>query len=1424
MKIMRLRIRPSDTLSSISPDSDNTSAIDTCIVVSSIPPETTLRDLLDTSCPQFSFPDTLYIDHHPCTLNDKLADLPLYDGSLVHTQPLPPTTRFHDWIISVSGGINAGATWDISEGQTLSFGRSDQADIHADSPLTSWFHGAVRVVDTKAYVYDNNSSNGTFLNGEKVTATGIEIPAGGATIVAGGLVLRIDKGLGETPAALTGIPKDGTITFNRPPRPGLPPIPDSLKPPSKSSVSDKVKFSWIAFVAPLVMAGTIVALTHNPRFALMALLSPVMAVGTWVENKRRAKKEKKESDGDYKEKLEEFISEITDARNRMRQRLDRMSIHPALAFLRASIPTTGLWSRKPDHPDALTLTIGTGNHKWDIPLQGDHSNLEKEVRSLTSDSYIIDAPLQIDLSEGQIVGVVGDRHTALGVIRSLIVQIATGMGPSNMTIGVFAEPNKREEWSWTGWLPHTLIHSSPNQSRYINYDYETSRGMLEQIRSSIDSFPTSYFLLVLDHLALLEGRNAPARDLAGHPHHARQQYGNRPLTRVPAIIYAPTTEQLPSSCTWIIHAQEDNLRLENPQELTTIDHIIPTGISRTQTENTAAALARFSDPEISTGNTSLPNLVSLLELLGISGKPTVDDILKLWDTPHTYSTPIGMSAQGVYSLDIVHDGPHGLVGGTTGSGKSEYLRSLIAGLAARCTPEELTFILVDFKGGAAFASLNRLPHTIGTLSNLDPQLALRAVKTLEAELRYRQQLFASAGEDIDTIDAYNKTKPERPLPRLLFVVDEFAQLATDYPDTLASLVKIAALGRTLGIHMILATQRPSGVVNQDILTNTNTRVALRVQSKEDSSSIIGTPHASAITTAQKGRAYIRLGETDITPIQTALITGNTTSKTTTALAAAPTTPDAPRPSFKAPRNLEATQTDLDYLIEAILEANEQKNYLPPRPVWPEELPTTLPLSQIETSTPTELHLGLSDDPEHQRQIPATWQLTRGNLLLIGIPGSGTSTALNTIALQAANAYTPEELDIITLDFLEGKLAPLSQLPHTSLYASKSRGGREIQTRTLRLLTKEVNKRLESPEESHRTLLILVDGLITMNDDLSSGNSHDQQALSQFYRIWSEGNAVKMYCAASTTRTRSIPSHILDITPQKWAFRFTDASDYSALGQLKRQDKPSDFAGRCVIATTALQTHIATPENGIGDAIATICQAHPDATAKKPFTTSLPERFAVSSLTETTTIGEDDWTIPIAIQEADLSTASIETWTGEHIFVSGPSRSGKSTTLLALAHKLSTDMAAQGKTLHTYAIAGKRSPLSKNTWDYSTADSRDCSTIISLVKANPTDLHVIFVDDGEAFDDSDMTPLVTSLTSANVRIVVAVRNDEARRISRWYAPIRKTRCGILLMPKAMADEETLYVSLPTRLPVPLVPGRGFICSSGQASLAQIASSH
>src|SRR5699024_2922944 len=240
-------------------------------------------------------------------------------------------------------------------------------------------------------------------------------------------------------------------------------------------------------------------------------------------------------------------------------------------------------------------------------------------------------------------------------------------------------------------------------------------------------------MLVVDTEVLTEGRDSPARYQLGYCLGQRAARRLRPVERqaqVSGIGIISTTDELPAACTAVVHVGQDASAYEHhPAELLAVDDVILAGVSLEAAAQCARRLSQFEDPELGVPGASLPSLIRLPELLDVD-ELNAETIQDLWQSPGM-STPVGVSEKGPLSLDIVKDGPHGLVGGTTGSGKSEFLRSFIAGLAARNSPEMLSFILIDFKGGAAFKAAERLPHTIGTISNLDEQLADRALRALE---------------------------------------------------------------------------------------------------------------------------------------------------------------------------------------------------------------------------------------------------------------------------------------------------------------------------------------------------------------------------------------------------------------------------------------------------------------------------------------------------------------------------------------------------------------------------------------------------------------------------------------------------------------------------------------------------------------------
>ncbi|WP_232481542.1 FtsK/SpoIIIE domain-containing protein [Arthrobacter sp. YN] len=843
-------------------------------------PATTLSDLVETAGgPRVAPEEPVFVNETEVRGATPLSELILLEGSRISRAPWPAPHRVRGWSLTLAGGQRTGGVVDVPEGRDMLIGRSPHADLSLPTESASWDHFRLRREEEGLRVVDGGSTNGTLVNGEPVGEDGVLVTQT-ATITAGGTVLLLRPALDETPAPAPGslhnLTPAATAPFNRPPRPGRAPAGDPLVPPSRKDVPPANKFSYITVLAPLVMAVAMVMILRDMRFAMFAMLSPVMAVGMWFEQKRRHARGLKEEAERFDGALKEFEQQIRTAAEVETARRHKMVPDPATVVRRPALPATSLWQRRADSDDFLVLHAGTGDVPWKPEVdRAAGSRPDEKVKETLTAARLLAAPVLVDLTDAGVVGIVGSREGAMALARSLVAQAAVHVGPADLTIGVFCDAGRADEWEWASWLPHTRQTGSSTGDRWMSAHRETSLAMLRMLKDSVEELPTPALMVVLDSDVLTEGRDAPARALLGMGRSVPGGHINpqqRP-PRVAGIVIATSEEQLPASCTTIIRVGTDAAAtVDQPEDLTRVEDVILAGLDHEEALRCATRLAHFDDPELSVPGASLPALVRMPGLLGYE-RPDAATIRRLWQAPTGVSTPIGTGENGPLTLDLVKDGPHGLVGGTTGSGKSEFLRSLVAGLAARNDPTRLNFILVDFKGGAAFKACERLPHTIGTISNLDEQLADRALIALEAEMERRQRVFAEAGEGIDNLNAYLATNPAEPMPRLLLVVDEFAMLAKDFPDVLTALVSIGAVGRTLGVHMILATQRPAGVVSDDILANTNLRVALRVQSRDDSNNVIGVPAASAIGRAQMGRAFVKLGQDDITPVQTALVTG-----------------------------------------------------------------------------------------------------------------------------------------------------------------------------------------------------------------------------------------------------------------------------------------------------------------------------------------------------------------------------------------------------------------------------------------------------------------------------------------------------------------------------------------------------------------------
>lgn len=1387
--------------------------------------DATLGELIQRVTGQGVSPEQpLYCDEFRCSPNDTLAQTNMVEGMIISDHPLCSPGRLEGWVLFTSGGLDAGAMHTIPAGGVLTVGRASDCDITSQSRLLSKHHFSLRQEGDGVWVTDNGSLNGTYVNGQQVDAKGLFV-RNDAVITASGVAFTLRKAPHEhrapSPGSLHNLTAFSTAPFNRPPRAGRPGKPAPAEPPERRNVSTPAKFNLAAIIGPLLMAGMMVVVLKNWTYAVFAGLSPIIALMMWAEQRIRHHHEKKIEESRYRSALEEFREQLREQADAERlRRLDSLP-DPAVCARYAALPDTRLWQCRPTSDDFLTLNAGIGSVPWQ-PVIDERNRQSDEVQHIIDENCIPQSPVEIDLNHAGVVGVIGDRESALAVGRSLLIQACVHAGPADLACMVFCDPGREEDWHWSTWLPHTSMAGTREGDRWTSCNPERSSSLLHALREHIDAVPQPAALLVIDSDVLTEGRDSPARDLLGHGRVDVPSVMDKHTVPVSGIVIAQSVEQLPASCTVIIEATrygEGTVRY--PERNIEIHDVVLSGVSADAASITARHLAHFDDPELMGSKEEVPSLVRLPDLLGVqtlSGK----EIIQLWERgSNTVSTPIGVGKDGPLLLDLVKDGPHGLVGGTTGSGKSEFLRSLIVGLAACNSPEKLNFILVDFKGGAAFKACEKLPHTIGTLSNLDPQLANRAIRALEAEMRYRQRLFAQTGPEIDNLDAYMGTHPKERLPRLLLVVDEFAMLAKEYPDVLSSLVSIAAVGRTLGVHMILATQRPAGVVNDDILANTNLRVSLRVQSAADSTSVIGVPDAASIARTQQGRAYVKLGQRDINLIQTALVTGAVETDRVETLGIRPVVFGQAPATLKRQNSKLGSRTDLDTMIEAIVKANLEAGYRAPRRVWPEPLKDIIPLRGFEKGASEESSIGgfkwpivdfaLADEPDRQRQIPAGWNMGEGNIIFAGLPNTGATAALTSLALTLCAAVSPEQLDVLTLDMGAGELQSLQHLPHSIGYAGSGIAMREKRLRLLEYLRAELDRR-KAEEHRERKLLVLINGLAALKDEYQ--DYAGLELMEGLYRAWADGPEVGLYCAASTTRVRMIPSAISDVTTQKWIFRLSEPYDYASVG-IPREEIPSAVCGRCVPVTTHLQTQIASPSISSDEAADRVQAMWHGYREKDTVTKELPESVPVSDIGCAADIASQTWLIPVGLRATDLQPAMLELYPGEHALIAGPARSGKSTLLMGLGQVL------REAGCEVWAIASRRSPLVENGGIKRIAiDTDERASLLSEITTR-TEPTVLLIDDAEKIDDADKSlAQLAESEQDNIHIIVSARSDDLRSMyTHWTKLIRKSRCGVILKPNPDFDGDLLGVQIPRNTAMDMGAGRGYVCVSGVAVPAQ-----
>jgi S-DNA-T family DNA segregation ATPase FtsK/SpoIIIE len=654
-------------------------------------------------------------------------------------------------------------------------------------------------------------------------------------------------------------------------------------------------------------------LVTGSLFALVfAGLAPITALGSLADSRFGAKRLRKREGARFSADVEVTRAKILE--HIARTRADLIDRVPSATRIRAQ---QGADPRRwhTDGTGPILVALGSGdvdsNSELARPIVATSADSDSISRALDElnrlASVMPSGPVVADARHG--VGIVGPPVLARAVARGLALQVAWALSPTEC------------------WCRCSASNNDNNSYHTNDDDADDSNGDGDHYANDER---TSWF-------STLPHRWQPEGHAEGFSFEFGRSGESDPVV---TIAVARSETELPRDCAIVIAVSAGaSSRIVHHPDRDQCRDLRVEPVSSAQAGLWALAASKQAALEGSVATAlGLPDSVPLTDLLRSSVSPS-----------GRLSCEFAVGHRGPLTIDLVEHGPHAVIGGTTGSGKSELLIAWVLSMASGNSPDAVNFLLIDFKGGSAFAGLAELPHTVGVITDLDAIEAARALASLRAELRFREATLVRLGA--------RSIEETATLPRLVIIVDEFAAMLAEYPDLHSLFSDISARGRSLGVHLILCTQRPAGAVRDAVLANADLRISLRVNNRADSSAVVGTDEAAGIPASARGRGVVAFAGHHPRLAQFAM----------------------------------ASDADVAAVVQRWSDVS------PPRRPWCDPLPTTLALADIPDD-PTGMSFGLLDLPHEQRHALATWRLERdGHLLVLGAPGSGKSTVLNTLA-------------------------------------------------------------------------------------------------------------------------------------------------------------------------------------------------------------------------------------------------------------------------------------------------------------------------------------------------------------------------------------------------------------------------------------------
>ena len=1325
-------------------------------------------------------------------------------------------------------------------------GRGDDTSVLIDDGMASRHHVAINITDVVT-VTDLGSTNGTLVNGEPLNAA---VVVGPQDVIEVGdtrfVVLQSANprtgGGGEGPH----------VRFNRPPRVVPPYVGVEVEIPAPPGDPPRQRLPMVAALIPVFLAVGMYLLTRNVMTIAFMAMSPVMMLGSYWEGRRGTRADHSAAVADWQERVSECVEDLTVERAKEIER--RRMETPALGETRQYVHDRDirLWERGVEDRDFLAVRVGIADlpSRSSIKLQsGGSRSLRIAIEDIPEEFAVVpDVPLNVDLLGGFGLGITGPPAAANGLARFVVAQTAALHSPAELVICAALGEDQTAEWEWLRWLPHVHnprlpVYPLATEQHHVFELLEALRNKAESDRDDLSLNDAvrpgrPHYLLLLDDTVPVErSRIVPIlKELRGHG--VSFVWVGAELGTLPRP--AGAVVEIASDASHAVVSVVDGGAIHDPVAFEML--------TKTDAEAMARQLAPIIDATHADAGADLPETVSLPELFG--GVAILDETAVVRDRWHESGLSVGTKSAGLravvgmasapLTLDIRRDGPHALVAGTTGAGKSEFLQSWVASLAATHPPERVTFLYVDYKGGSAFKDCIDLPHTVGLVTDLDAHQVQRALTSLNAELHRRERILNQADAK-DLVEMESMGHPDTP-PNLLIIVDEFAALAKEVPEFVDGVVNIAQRGRSLGLHLVLATQRPAGVVTDNIRANTNLRVALRMADEVESTDVVGSPLAASFSRMQPGRAVARIGPKELVTFQSGFAGARTRAGD-----------DGPMITLGwlhfdgiEPINLRAETSeqesgdmpiDLERLVRTISAAHRGLGARPLRRPWQDPLPEVVNLTGPgfpTLGTPEQVFVGVRDEPQLQgRSWVALDPEAEGSWLIVGTSGSGKTVFLRSVAAGIGIGQRVEGAAVYGLDFSGRGLQMLEDLPFVGSVVAGT--DTERVARLLRQLDATIRERSDrfaqvragtlseyrsaDPTALDRRIFVLLDGV--------------QAFLQAFERVdrgyWIDllpslvaaGRQVGVHFVITADRRTGIPMALTSNVQRVFTLRLTGSDDYAASGVPGDILNSKSVPGRGIDGDLEVQVGVpggSSDGASQGRAITELAQRlRAQGIADIPGVGLLPSLVPAASLSGT------DHRITVGMSDADLKAAEFDP-AGGLFAVFGPGGSGKSTAL----HQIAAEVLRAGAFGKIFFASARRREASTGPWDVFVSGPEDAASMLTeaLDEIRNNRRPVVFIDDVTDLLDSEagfvLNDAVRSLREHPGLIVVSGDAGQARRgFSDGLTEIRAAKTGLLLQPDFDYDGDLLGAALSRPGGRTFPPGRGYLVTRGVPELIQTA---